>query len=397
VAPAKPRGCLILKSNKRPRHRVVYLTENLEVGGLQNALVRLATSVPREEWDPEVWLLRPNPDKERFLAPLRDADVPVVRFPLLKWNPYTRLDKLAFFVLAWKMASRRPSIVHSFSFFPYGAEAAAAWVTRVPAYIVRHCDEVHQGSPAVWKFKYGVAKRIVVLSKRMHRVHLDENPDLAHKTVMIPNGVDVDLFAPDPAVRGCVRASLGIPRDSVVLVCVARLVKEKNQILIVRALSKLAKAVHLLLVGTGGSEDSLRREASCLGVSARVHFLGARNDIPAILNDSDIFVLASQPGGEGLPNALLEAKSMGLPAVISRGGYEEVVQHGEEGLVFEPGSVEELAHCLETLTLNHDRRRAMGLRARESALDKYSLRRTIDANVAMYRELLGKGRYVDKN
>jgi glycosyltransferase involved in cell wall biosynthesis len=379
---------MIIARALRTPTRLAFLVQNLELGGVQNVVVRLATALDRDEWAPEVWLLHGHGPTSHYLGALEDAGIPVHSFPKMNWNSFTRFNRGPYLYTALKMAWRRPRIVQSFCSQPYGAEPAAVWLARVPIYIVRQCSEVYLGCRCVWEMKYWLAKRIVVLTERMRRRHLQTYPHTAQKIVMIPNGVDTQVFAPRPERRGLIRREVGLGADAFVLVCVARLTDDKNQGMLIRALANLPAKAHLWLVGTG-DEDSLRKLVGELQLGQRVHFFGARRDVADILNDADVFVLTSKPGWEGLPSALLEAKSAGLPAVISRAGFEEVVTEGVDGLVVEPDDTEQLIKALTGLIDQTDYRQRLGEQGRRAVVEKYSFQRTARAYADMYRELAG--------
>lgn len=132
---------------------------------------------------------------------------------------------------------------------------------------------------------------------------------------VIPNAVE-----PVRAEPGPIRAELGLAPASVLLLAVGGLVHLKGHDLLVRALASLDPAVHLAIAG-GGSEDQrgvVERTGRDAGVAGRVHLLGHRDDVPALLGAADAFVHASRT--DSLPNALLEAMSAGLPVVSTAVG-----------------------------------------------------------------------------
>lgn len=112
-----------------------------------------------------------------------------------------------------------------------------------------------------------------------------------------------------------VKRELGLKSDSTVMVCVARLVKQKNHLFLLQALLKLPVSYHLVLVGDGPERVNLEKFVSAHGLSSRVHFLGSRTDAVSVINSSDIFVLASFK--EGMSNALLEAIYLGKRVLVS--------------------------------------------------------------------------------
>lgn len=166
----------------------------------------------------------------------------------------------------------------------------------------------------------GVSARIAC---RAHRYH--ECPET--KVRIIENGVDLSSFRPDPQARREVRAELGVPESSWLIGTVGRLAKEKNPALLLRAaLPLLGPQVRLLLVGDGPLAHELRTLAAAQPECAFVSLTGARQDVPRLLAALDVFVLSSRT--EGLPLALLEAMSVGLPIVATAvGGVPDVVRH----------------------------------------------------------------------
>jgi glycosyltransferase involved in cell wall biosynthesis len=123
----------------------------------------------------------------------------------------------------------------------------------------------------------------------------------------------------------------------------------------------------LVYVGKGDLEGELRREASRMGASEKVRFLGWRDDIHEILPVLDIFVLPSL--NEGMGRVLVEAMAAGRPLVASNvGGISDLVFQGENGLLVPPADPKALAHELVFLISNPGKRREMGEKGREMAV-----------------------------
>ena len=112
--------------------------------------------------------------------------------------------------------------------------------------------------------------------------------------------------------------------------------------------------------------ESLARR---LGVADGVTFAGYRDDVPALLASSDVFVLASMMEGFGL--SVAEAMASGLPVVASAlDALKELVSEGETGLLFPPGDARALADAIERLASDPERMRELGARARAYARDE---------------------------
>jgi glycosyltransferase involved in cell wall biosynthesis len=155
-------------------------------------------------------------------------------------------------------------------------------------------------------------------------------------TTTLYNCVDLDEFQPlDEPERNRVRETLGLESHHRVVTCVARLVKQKNQQLVLRSAPELLQAepnTRFVFAGAGPDEQMLRGLADDLNISERVNFLGRRDDVAQILGSSDVAVLPSLK--EGFSNAILEAMACGVPMVASHvGGNAEVVDHGTNGFL----------------------------------------------------------------
>ncbi len=94
---------------------------------------------------------------------------------------------------------------------------------------------------------------------------------------------------------------------------------------------------------------------------------------------------------ENCSMAILEAMSLGKPVIGSRiGGIPEQIRDGIEGILFEPGNVQELANALDALADSPEKARVMGLQGRARLSEKYALSKHMDTLLALYKELLSR-------
>jgi glycosyltransferase involved in cell wall biosynthesis len=127
--------------------------------------------------------------------------------------------------------------------------------------------------------------------------------------------------------------------------------------------------------------------AEALGIDKQVRFLGARAEIPELLNAMDIFVLPSL--SEGLPMSVLEAMGCGLPVVATRvGGIPEVVVDGQTGLLVASEDAQQLARALETLVQQEDTRMTLGQQGRMRVVTHFSLHRMVQEYQTLYESLI---------
>lgn len=165
-----------------------------------------------------------------------------------------------------------------------------------------------------------------------------------------------------------IRQELGLKRDEFIVLSVGELNKNKNQQVIIKALSILKdKTIHYLLCGKGDQLDKLQALSRELELEKNVHFLGYRKDVVDICSQADIFVMPSHR--EGLPVASLEAMYCGLPLVTSNiRGLVDVMENGVSGCLCDPDDTEAFARGIRKLKENPELRKQMAERNRKAVI-----------------------------
>lgn len=165
-----------------------------------------------------------------------------------------------------------------------------------------------------------------------------------HLTIA-PYGIDVDQFMQSMSLP----TEILKPPDKKVIICPARLDIVKGHVHLLHALAKLkAERTDWVcwLVGNGQLEEELKRRTQLLGLDDHVLFLGGRGDVPALINQADLFVLPSVQDNQ--PYAVMEAQIAGKPVIVSNaGGIPEMVAHMLTGLVTQAGDSEQLYNHLK--------------------------------------------------
>ncbi|UVI31521.1 glycosyltransferase family 4 protein [Paenibacillus spongiae] len=188
-------------------------------------------------------------------------------------------------------------------------------------------------------------------------------------------GVNLERYRPIGAKEKSERREqLGYSPDDFLLFFAGEFNKNKNQQLLIRALASIKDKVphsKLLLAGEGSLVDECRLLADKLGIGERVHFLGYRNDIEALLPMCDAAVASSLR--EGLPVNIMEAMACGLPIVATANrGHSELVADQGNGFIVSPGDVEAFAGRIEQLCSSQLLRERMGNESMQRAMN-YSL------------------------
>jgi glycosyltransferase involved in cell wall biosynthesis len=206
--------------------------------------------------------------------------------------------------------------------------------------------------------------------------------------VVIENGIDLDAFVPNTEARVRVRSELEIPPDAQVTGTVGRLSPIKNQPMLVRAVAPLlGPGHHLVIVGDGPHRQTVEAEIHQSGKAAFTHLLGRRTDVHDLLPALDVFVLTSD--SEGLPMVLPEAMACALPVVSTDvGGIADVIADGRTGYLVPKGDDATLRARIQQLLCDAELLHAMGTRAREVSLSRYSATRMRDRYLEKYNEAI---------
>lgn len=197
----------------------------------------------------------------------------------------------------------------------------------------------------------------------------------AEKVFMIPNGVDVNRFAPNTESRSWLRGELGIQDNWNVVGIVAALREEKHHSQYLRAAKEVLKLhplTHFIIVGEGPERPSIEAEIAQLGIGKFVHLLGNRSDTDRILPGLDVFCLTSR--NEAKPVSILEALACGVPAVSPDvGSVSESVIPEQTGFLTEPLDFESTANAISRLLSNPEERLKLGRQGREHVVANSSL------------------------
>jgi glycosyltransferase involved in cell wall biosynthesis len=213
----------------------------------------------------------------------------------------------------------------------------------------------------------------------------------ASKVRVVPDAVDVERFRPGAAAGAAreLRASLGVAPDELLLLSVARLTRVKGHAGLFEALAAVAERLgkwKLVCAGRENEIDEVRAHAERAGVIDRVVFAGVRDDVPQLLDASDLFVLASI-GSEGSSRATLEAMASGMAVVATDvGSLPDLVVPGETGLLVPPRDAGALGRAVLDLASDPARRAEMGRRGRARVLARFTGTHLADAIEACYAE-----------
>ncbi|WP_416916210.1 MAG: glycosyltransferase [Roseicyclus sp.] len=207
----------------------------------------------------------------------------------------------------------------------------------------------------------------------------------SEKVKVITNGIDVVDLKPSKS-RQTVRDELGIKNDTLLCICVANLIHYKGHADLLHALAiaqeQLGKNWCLICAGRDdGLGKKLSELATEYNLDKHVRLLGSRQDIPDLLNASDVSILPSHE--EGFANAIIEAMAIGVPTIATNvGGNIEAIEDGVTGLLIPPKDPVQLAEAIVRLATDAPLRLAISEASKQDVLK----RRGIASCTARYSE-----------
>ena len=274
----------------------------------------------------------------------------------------------------------------------------AAWMARWSRVWTRCTvviDTIHTSATGGWGRRTGyrlskwLPDRVTAVSEGVAEAHRSARIVSQRSLIVIPNGVDVDRWRPDPVARVELRRRFGL-EDKFLWFAAGRLDPVKDYPALLSAMLEVPATGHLAIAGGGPGEAGLRRMTEQLRIESRVRFLGFQSDVLPWMQAADAFVLSSR--WEGLPMSLLEAGACGLPAVATDvAGSREVLVHGETGSLVPAADCLALGTAMNRMMrLDSDARSAMGREARRRISQHFSLNSVLDRWESLYRERLSR-------
>jgi glycosyltransferase involved in cell wall biosynthesis len=286
-----------------------------------------------------------------------------------------------------------PQVVQTFTPHSNLLGIPLAWLARVRVRIATQHGRLRV-APGLHSFMInsGMANALVVVSEDLREIAIEKDHVEPIRVTVIQNGVEV--IEATEAQAQALRRELGLSAEAQLIICVGRLMETKGQRVLLTAFDQIAShwpQAILAFVGEGEDRTPLLQLVKELKLTERVHLLGHRDDIPALLSAADIFVQASF--SEGLSIALLEALAAGVSVVATRvGGLVQVVEDGESALLISPGDPAELANALERLLADPALRKRLATAAQQRVQARYSVDTMCREYETLMLKLLANGR-----
>ena len=299
---------------------------------------------------------------------------------LAAWRPHFIYERYSLFGLAGLALAHRLGVPHLLEVnAPLREER-----TRTIGLLLRRTSEISD------RLVFRGTSHVLVVSDALHR-YVRAHGATAQRITVLPNGVDIKRFVPDHGSRG-LRRSLGIRPDDFLIGFAGSLKPWHGVELLLEAFARLRQQnlkLHLLIVGNGPQRDAVKACVSWLGIVESVTFTGSlpHEQMAPVLASMDVAVApyVDIPDFYFSPLKIFEYMATGLPIVASNAGdIGAIVRHGETGLLFSPGNVDDLTDCLRRVVTDRALAGRLGTQARRW-VEEHSWDRNVQAVIGLVR------------
>lgn len=315
-------------------------------------------------------------------------------------------DLKALFILIQFFQTQKFDLVHSIS-------PKAGLLTMLASFLTRVPTRIHTFTGQVWVTKKGVSRWMLKFFDKVisfcgthlladsfsQREFLIKNNIVSfHKSYVLGKGsicgVDINKFSPNSSVRNSLRQKFNIGNNAIVFLFIGRINHDKGILDLHKAFVKNLindENIHLLLVGP--DEENLipqifhKFESISLNASSKFHYVGYTDTPEQYMATADILCLPSYR--EGFGNVIIEAASVGLPALASRiYGITDAVVDGETGLLHEAGNIQDITDKMSFLLNNFELRQSLAKQAYLRARQDFDQTKIIQALISFYEAVL---------
>ncbi len=374
--------------------KILWITTSLSTGGAEMMLLKLLQHLDRDRFQHCVISLK---DKGEIGAQIEALGIPV--FALRMHFGLSTLQ--SFFRLVNYLRAAQPDLVQTWMYHAdlLGGLAGKMAGCKNMVWGIRNSDLdkrlTKRSTLIVVKIcaflSRWLPEKVITCSARAKEVHI-RSGYCAEKIRVIPNGFNLDQFAPDDTARIRVRTQFGFPENTPLVGLMARYSPQKNHSGFIKA-AKLVNSsmpqVRFLFAGRMVDEKNaeLNELIQSNGLGRYVHLLGRRDDMPELMAALDVLV-SSSSFGEAFPNVLGEAMACGVPcAVTDVGDSAEII--GEAGFVVSEGDMQGLAQSIiKLLNLDSYGKKNLGLKARARVKSEYEIGHVARMYESFYEEIV---------
>lgn len=352
--------------------KLLFVIDSLNSGGAQRQMVNLANGLTLRDYRVDFFIYHQN----NFYKDIINKDIKIYQYPKKR-----RFAIDVLFNLIYIIKLNKYDLVLSFLKIPSLYSELVHTIIGSPILVAseRSCDV--PGKISIQSILMQQCHRFadfITVNSHHRRITLENKlPWIRTKIITIYNGVDINKFRPNP--------SIDFNRKPSNLLVVSSISPYKNGVRLIQALEILRSKYKLSPIIRWAGEHQLqlsnrKKETMEMNNSLKKYnlenqweWLYQRSDIPEIMRRHDALIHPSYV--EGLPNAVCEALSSGLPCLVSNTlDHPKLVEDGKNGFLFEWENAESIAHAIaKFITLKPNKRKLMSINARKFAVNELSM------------------------
>ena len=326
-------------------------------------------------------------------------EVPVSNYPLFEYPPYdlalaTRMAEVAEFYQL-DLLHVHYAIPHSVSAL-LAKQMLAAKGKHLPFITTLHGTDItlvglDRSYLPITKFGIDESDGVTAISAYL-RERTQEAFGVTREIEVIRNFVNCDFYIRNPEIIAAQRPRFA-NADEKLLVHLSNFRPVKRVSDVVSVFARVAKEIpaRLMLIGDGPERSAAEFLAMRYGIADRVHFLGKQDNVNELLSLADLMIMPSEMESFGL--AALEGMACNVPSIAtSVGGVPELIESGQNGLLYEVGDITGMSEGAHSLHTDPDKLEAMSRAARKTAQDKFCASRIIPLYEAFYERIAGANR-----
>ena len=376
--------------------RVLHIIHTLHLGGAESNLYNLVSFHDLSTVEPHVAYASGGPFEQK----LREKGARLFKYA----SKPTKIKSLATFSIIWKLFSyikkHQIQIVHTHNYNAHVWGSVAAKLAGVK--LLEHVHDPRYEPPgymaslglpettqfAQVRYFSKLSDKIFVLTNQNKEYIVSQRMAPVEKVSILWNGIPL---SENIEPKSSVFENLSIPPEGKIVFTAMRLSPEKNAAAILEIARRVRNPnVFFVIAGNGPEKKILEEKARKARIAEKIHFLGYRSDIKALLSASDIFILPTLRELHSL--TMMEAMSLGIPALVSKGAgcNDDFIRHGENGFLLDPRNPAEWAETIDLLLQNDDQRQKVGHAGKEWIKQECDIKIVVRKIESIYSQLVKK-------
>lgn len=360
--------------------KIVHLITSLKTGGAETVLVDLLRNINKNSFDNIVIYFHYGPNVEK----LKNLGIETYQIKglICKYDP---IFIIRLFLLIKKI---RPNLIHSLLWSANILGTIISNILKIPIACALH-GKGNFFRNFLDKMILPKADSIITVSDSLvNELKVNNNWFSFTKIKVIKNGIDIDEINSKMLQINSDKQNFKINKDTFVVGTVGRFIPCKNHEMLIDSFVKLSNDfsnVHLILIGYGPLEDSLKSKVKQLGIYDKVSFIKTDNAW-AFYPIFDCFTLTSQ--NEGSPLVVLEAMFFGLPCLVTNYDKNQIVRDSIDGYIVNNNDIQDLYLKLKKIFLNEKERLEFGSNAKQNVYSNFDIKKVVNSYENVFRELV---------